>query len=136
MTITVTGVDEPPELSKKALVVVGDERVDYLEGGTDTVETYVAAGPDSVGARWSLSGTDASRFALSNGVLSFRSSPNFEAPTDSDSDNVYNVTVQASKGSLQDARTVTIKVINLDEAGVHTPFVPAARRRNRAWQPR
>ena len=99
VTITVTGVDEPPELSKKALVVVGDERVDYLENGTDTVETYTAAGPDSVGARWSLSGADASRFALSNGVLSFRSSPNFESPTDSDSDNVYNVIVQASKGS-------------------------------------
>ena len=98
-------------------MVVGDERVDYLENGTDTVETYTAAGPDSVGARWSLSGADASRFALSNGVLSFRSSPNFESPTDSDSDNVYNVIVQASKGSLQDARTVTIKVINLDEKG-------------------
>ena len=117
VTITVTDKDESPELSKKALVVVGDERVDYLENGTDTVETYTAAGPDSVGARWSLSGADASRFALSNGVLSFRSSPNFESPTDSDSDNVYNVIVQASKGSLQDARTVTIKVINLDEKG-------------------
>ena len=117
VTITVTAVDEPPELSKKALVVVGDERVDYLEHRTDEVETYRAAGPDSVGARWNLSGTDANRFALSNGVLSFRSSPNFEAPTDADSDNVYNVTVQASKGSLQDARAVTIKVINKEEKG-------------------
>ena len=117
VTIKVTPVDEPPELSKKALVVVGDERVDYLENGPDAVETYSAAGPDSVGARWSLSGTDANRFALSNGVLSFRSSPNFEAPTDADSDNVYNVTVQASKGSLQDARNVTIKVINKEEKG-------------------
>ena len=40
VTITVTNVNESPELSKKALVVVGDERVDYLEGGTDPVETY------------------------------------------------------------------------------------------------
>ena len=117
VTITVTNVNESPELSKKALVVVGDERVDYLEGGTDAVETYRAAGPDSLGARWSLSGTDANRFALSNGVLSFRSSPNFEAPADSDSDNVYNVIVQASKGSLEDARNVTIKVTNKEEAG-------------------
>ena len=117
VTITVTNVNESPELSKKALVVVGDERVDYLEGGTDAVETYVAAGPDSLGARWSLSGTDANRFALSNGVLSFRSSPNFEAPADSDSDNVYNVIVQASKGSLRDAKNVTIKVTNKEEAG-------------------
>ena len=117
VTITVTNVNESPELSKKALVVVGDERVDYLEGGTDPVETYSAAGPDSLGARWSLSGADANRFALSNGVLSFRSSPNFEAPADSDSDNVYNVIVQASKGSLRDAKNVTIKVTNKEEAG-------------------
>ena len=117
VTITVTDVDEQPELSQKALVVVGDERVDYLENGTDAVETYTAAGPDSVGARWSLSGTDSGRFGLSGGVLSFRSSPNYEAPTDSDSDNVYEVVVRATKGSLQDERTVTIKVINLDETG-------------------
>ena len=117
VTITLTDVDEPPELSKKALVVVGDERVDYLEGGTDTVETYRAAGPDSLGARWRLSGTDAIRFALSNGVLSFRSPPDFEAPTDSGNDNVYNVIVQASKGSLQDSRNVTIKVTNKEETG-------------------
>ena len=117
VTITVTNVDESPELSKKALVVVGDERVDYLENGTDAVETYTAAGPDSVGARWHLSGTDSGRFALSGGILSFRSSPNYEAPTDADSDNVYNVVVRATKGSLQDERAVTIKVINLDEAG-------------------
>ena len=117
VTITVTDVDESPELSKKALVVVGDERIDYLENSTDPVETYRAAGPDSVGASWSLAGTDASRFALSSGVLSFRSAPNYEAPTDLDTDNVYNVTVRASKGSLRDERTVTIKVTNLDEPG-------------------
>ena len=117
VTITVTDVDESPELSKKALVVVGDERIDYLENSTDPVETYRAAGPDSVGASWSLAGTDASRFALSNGVLSFRSAPNYESPTDLDTDNVYNVTVRASKGALQDERTVTVKVTNLDETG-------------------
>ena len=117
VTITVTDVDESPELSKKALVVVGDERIDYLENSTEPVETYRAAGPDSVGASWSLSGDDASRFALSRGVLTFRSAPNYEAPTDTDTDNVYNVTVKASKGSLEDERTVTVKVTNLDETG-------------------
>ena len=59
VTIMVTNVGEAPVLSKKALVVVGNERIDYLEGGTDAVETYTAAGPDSLGARWNLSGTDA-----------------------------------------------------------------------------
>ena len=58
------------------------------------------------------------QFALSGGVLSFRSSPDFEAPSDADSDNVYNVAVRASKGSLEDNRAVTIKVTNKEEAGV------------------
>ena len=97
------------------------------------METYRAAGPDSLGARWSLSGTDANRFALSNGVLSFRSSPNFEAPADSDSDNVYNVIVQASKGSLEDARNRDDQGHQQGRSGVLKPVVPAAGCRSRDY---
>ena len=49
VTITVTNVNESPELSKKALVVVGDERVDYLEGGN-------GRGRDLQGGRTGLPG--------------------------------------------------------------------------------
>ena len=66
---------------------------------------------------WSLSGADADDFAISEtGVLSFASPPDYESPTDSGRDNVYEVTVQArddsfNPGTLQ----ITITVINLTD---------------------
>ena len=61
-----------------------------------------------------MSGPDAKRFEISSdGALSFKKSPNYESPTDVGGDNVYNVTVNRSGGSLDVAITVT----NVDEAG-------------------
>ena len=46
-----------------------------------------------------VGGADQSKFGLtSGGVLTFNSAPDFEAPTDSNGDNVYVVTVEASDG--------------------------------------
>ena len=49
----------------------------------------------------------------SDGVLSFKKSPNYESPGDVGGDNVYNVTANRAGGSLDVAITVT----NVDEAG-------------------
>ncbi len=45
-------------------------------------------------------GADAAKFAIdaNSGVLTFRDAPNYESPTDSDSDNVYVVEVTANDG--------------------------------------
>ena len=52
-------------------------------------------------AGWSRSGADAARFEISSdGALSFKKSPNYESPADVGGDNVYNVTVNRSGGSL------------------------------------
>ncbi len=52
-----------------------------------------------VGAVYSLSGADADMFEISvEGVLSFAAAPDFEAPADSDNDNVYEVAVTATVG--------------------------------------
>ena len=61
---------------------------------------------------WSLSGADKGRlFEIStDGVLTFKSSPNYESPADADGDNSYNVTVNRAGGSLD----VTV---NVDERG-------------------
>ena len=54
-------------------------------------------------ATWSIvGGADAAKFTInaSTGVLTFVSAPNYEAPTDSGANNVYDVTVQVSDGTL------------------------------------
>ena len=121
VTIMVINVNEPPDLTlvvdepvtppvTPTVEVTGDATFDYEENGTGAVETYTSSVAD---ATWSLSGEDADRFSISSGgVLEFTSPPDFEAPTDANTDNVYMVTVTAmaagaDDGSLEVAVTVT-----------------------------
>jgi hypothetical protein len=70
---------------------------------------------------YSLTGTDANDFSISgSGTLSFSPAPDFEAPTDSDANNVYVVITWVSDGLLSDSQTVTITVNNLAENGTIT----------------
>ena len=70
---------------------------------------------------YSLTGTDANDFAISgSGTLSFSPAPDFEAPADSDANNIYVVITWVSDGLLNDSQTVTITVNNLAENGTIT----------------
>ena len=64
-------------------------------------------------------GADAARFTIdpSTGVLTFLVAPDFEVPTDAGLNNVYNVIVSASDGSLSDAQTIAVTVTNVNESG-------------------
>ena len=108
VTVTVTNVDE--------LTISGMATVDYAENGTGPVATYTASGPDSDIATWSLEGDDAGVFDINDGgMLTFKASPDFETPTDADTDNDYQVTVQATAGGVMDMVDVTVTVANVDE---------------------
>ena len=91
-------MDEAPKIIVGGLAITGSASVSYAENGTDPVATYTdLAGPNAdSSARWmTLGGADAGDFTFTGGVLSFRSSPNYEAPADADMDNVYMVTLTA-----------------------------------------
>ena len=112
VAVTVSDVDEGPELS-------GETRIDYAENGSGAVETYSARDPEGEDISWSLEGTDAGAFEVSDGgVLSFREAPDHEQPVDLvDGNNEYVVTVVASDGSpLLDALLpVTVTVTDVNE---------------------
>ncbi|MCE2485319.1 MAG: S8 family serine peptidase [Desulfurellaceae bacterium] len=117
VTITVKDVDESPTLT-------GEDSVEYAENGLLPVATYTATDPEGESVTWSLTGTDSGDFAISNGILSFDSPPNYESPTDADGNNVYEVTVRASDGTSSPATLdVTVTVTPVDE--VHTLTGPA-----------
>ncbi|MGH3372583.1 MAG: PKD domain-containing protein, partial [Nocardioidaceae bacterium] len=65
-------------------------------------------------------GADQAAFQInsSSGVLTFVSAPNFEQPTDVGQNNVYEVTVQASDGSLADTQAISVTVTNVNEAPI------------------
>ena len=117
VTIKVVDVDETPKVSKKGLAVSGDRSVTVAERSSGDVATYTASGADASGATWSLEGTDAGDFNISSGILSFRSTPNYESPADQNTDNVYNVTVKATSGNISATRSVTVTVTNVNEDG-------------------
>ena len=73
----------------------------------------------------SLSGADSDKFELNDRspvvsgsqVLAFKEAPDFENPGDSDGDNIYEATVQASDTVKVTNRSVTVKVTDADEDG-------------------
>ena len=120
VTITVTDMNEPPTLSKRALVISGRSNIDHPENDRSTVATFTAAGPQATRVAWSLLGDDAGDFSMSGGRLTFRGTPNYESPVDRNTDNSYHVTVRASGGGFTATRPVTVRVVNVDETGAVT----------------
>ena len=119
VTIMVTDMDEVPEIMLGGLAISGPGSPSYVENRTDLVATYTVSGPEAASATWSLSGDDANAFSLSNdGMLMFRQSPNFEAPTDMDRDNIYMVTVMADDDTNLADKDVTVTVTNVAELGM------------------
>ena len=100
VTITVTAVNEGPVISVGGLAISGRNSADYAENGTAAVATYTASGPDAASATWSLEGDDAGDFMISAGMLTFRSSPDYENPADANTDNTYMVTVEGRRRHL------------------------------------
>ena len=43
-----------------------------------------------------MAGADGSKFEIENGELTFKDKPDYEMPTDTNKDNVYEVTVRAA----------------------------------------
>ena len=111
VTVTVTNVNEAPK-------VTGPAAVDFAENATGAVATYTAANPeDDAPIVWAVGGTDARRFAISStGVLTFKTSPDFELPRDANQDNIYEITITASDGNLTAVVDVTVTVTNVNEA--------------------
>ena len=73
-------------------------------------------------------GVDAATFTInaSTGVLSFVTDPDYELPTDSDKNNVYEVKVTASDGSLSDTQTLEVAVADVVENQAPSIINPSA----------
>ena len=113
VAITLTNVNEAPSITSGATASLG-------ENAPGTVYTATGSDPDAGSTlSFALGGVDAGLFSInaSSGNVTFKAAPNFEAPTDSGRNNVYDITVTASDGGLSSAaRAVAITITNLNEA--------------------
>ena len=112
-TVTVQAVDESPEFRSGS-----QDSFVYKENGSSDIYTYRATDPEGADVAWGWSGTDSSAFTINEaGVLSFVSPPDYESPTDSGRDNVYELVVEASDEQPKTTRLeVTVTVTNLTDA--------------------
>ena len=115
VTINVTPVNEAPNIVEDVTTRT------YTENGTDFVLRYTADDEDTddppTSLSWNLSGRDAADFNITptgpSGELTFKSPPNYEAPVDSGSNNVYNLVVEVEDAAgNKDTRSVTVTVEN------------------------
>ena len=130
----VVAQDAPP------LIPNAETEFTYAENGDTPVTTYRATDPEGNKIFWTLEGTDASNFKIEGGVLSFKSPPNYENPTDEAAatippaiadNNIYRVTVRFGAGGEDGVPdptddydgddlgklALTITVTNMDELG-------------------
>ena len=123
VTINITNVDEEPEFTsgyKMRDVVEGTTQVDNDTDATNAPAgdaIYTATDEDGLQVNLTLMGADAAKFQLkASRSLAFRTAPDYENPTDANKDNVYEVTVRASDGTMHADRMVKVTVTNADEA--------------------
>ena len=104
VAITVTDENDPPVFSSDAAVSVADNQA--------LAYTALATDADGDTLSYNLSGTDAALFTIdaATGEVRFIEAPDFEAPGDADGDNVYDIVVTASDGTISTDQAVAITV--------------------------
>ena len=101
--------------------ISGSTATTYPENATTTVATYAAIGARAGGTiTWSLfSAFDGDDFSINSaGVLTFKSPPDYENPTDTNEDNGYYVRVNASDGTETAYLDVRVTVTDVNETPV------------------
>lgn len=103
VTITIIDVDEIPPVFTSATAV------NYAENGTGTAYTIVATDANDI--TYSLgTGNDEDFFDIASGVVTFKTSPDFETKSS------YTIQVKANDGLNEATQNVTISVTNVNEA--------------------
>ena len=108
----------------------------YREKGTSAVYTFRASDPQRDTITWTLEGTDRGDFTIGRdtGVLTFRTSPDFETPADADRNNEYELAVVATdEEGNSDRLDFTITVTDHNEGvepTISTRRPPATYREN------
>ena len=112
-SVAITNVDEAPVFASSVSEVSFEENL-----ATDTT-VYNASATDPEGATttYSLAGADAARLSIdSSGIITFSNSPDYDYPADADANNIYQITIAASDGSITASQELAISITNVNEA--------------------
>ncbi|MCA9049745.1 MAG: cadherin domain-containing protein, partial [Planctomycetaceae bacterium] len=119
--LNITAINDAPVITSSG---AGPTAVITLAENVTPVVTVASTDIDGGTPTYSvIGGADAARFTIdaATGTLSFVAPPDFEAPSDSNGDNVFVVTVQVSDGAGgTDSQTLTITITDVNESGITT----------------
>ena len=127
IAVTVTNVNDTAPVITSAAAFSKPEN-------TTAVATVTATDPDHLTTTFAFSitgGADAAKFTINptTGALSFVTPPDFEAPTDTGANNVYDVIARASDGLLSTTQAIAVTVtdvgVTLTGSGTLTGTVEA-----------
>ena len=105
--------EAPPATSNTGPEITNTEFNITVQENQTTAFQVFARDYDGDTLTYSLSGTDSALMSVSSsGLVTFNTAPDFENPSDSNSDNVYGVTATVSDGSLTDSESFMITVTN------------------------
>lgn len=109
-----------PRGFSRAYQYTHDQTYQISEGGDLRVANINSSddiNAEGNGSIYSLAGADASKFQIdAAGMLNFRAAPDFENPTDADSDNVYELTVVVTDAENASAEAaISVAVIDVEE---------------------
>ena len=111
VAVTVTDLNEGPE-------VTGTTSFTVVENLDWPGASFTATDPEGDAVtRWSLSGSDVGDFQINeDGQLTFRNTPDYDRPADSNRDNEYLATIRAyDSGNRYGFLDVTVTVTNVNE---------------------
>ena len=105
----------PPNPANRAPAFTSPATATAPENSAGTVYQAAAVDPDGQALTFSIGGgVDQGDFRITAaGALSFVSPPDFEAPADSDANNVYQVTIAVSDGQATTTLPLTVTVTNV-----------------------
>ncbi len=111
ITVNISDVNEVPLFGAIAGEISANENIDT------TLTTITASDEDGDTLAYSLTGDDSSLLSIdSSGNVSFKASPDFEVPADSNEDNIYSFAVVANDGSLSaTSPNVLVSINNLND---------------------
>ena len=109
--IDIISINDPPTFKDFVSTSSIDENtLNVLSVTAEDVED------DTIG--YSLSGNDAEKLSIStSGAITFKTNPDFENPTDTNSDNSYEITVEASDGTDSISDDLVITILDVENEG-------------------
>ncbi len=111
VVVTVTNVNDAPVITSAAAMQAVE--------GTTAVATPAACDEDGNTLSWAIAGgVDAAKFSINSatGALRFLNAPSYDSPSDSGQNNVYDLQVRVSDGTVSAIQTISVTVLRDQQA--------------------